>query len=103
LKNVIFLALVCLSACSWFHRAKALPDPPELVVTGAPVGSVVFVDGVQNGQIAASNGKPQVLNVASGEHVVEIRTGDIVVYREQTFVGAGEKRVVKVLSGTGRD
>ncbi|HEY0745405.1 MAG TPA: hypothetical protein VGD63_01790 [Steroidobacteraceae bacterium] len=103
MKNVLFLALLCLSACSWFHRTKTPPDPPELVVTGAPVGSVVFVDGVQNGQIAELNGKPQVLNVASGEHVVEIRTGDTVVYREQTFVGAGEKRLVKVLSGTGRD
>lgn len=103
MKNFVFLALACLSACSWFHRAKAPPDPPELIVTGAPAGSIVFVDGVQNGQIAESNGKPQVLNVTSGEHVVEIRTGNSVVYREQTFVGTGEKRVVKVLSGTSRD
>jgi RNA-splicing ligase RtcB len=72
-------------------------------VTGAPAGSIVFVDGVQNGQMAESNGKPQVLGVASGEHIVEVRTGDTVVYREQTFVGPGEKRVVKVLSGTGRE
>lgn len=72
-------------------------------MTGAPAGSIAFVDGVQSGQIAEFSGKPQVLNVTSGEHVVEIHTGGKVVYREQTFVSTGEKRVIKVLSGTGRD
>jgi hypothetical protein len=104
LRKFLFLALACLSACSWFHpRAKAPPDPPELIVTGAPAGSIVFVDGVQKGQIAETSGKPQVLRVTSGEHVVEIRAENSVIYREQTFVGTGEQRVVKVLSGTGRD
>jgi hypothetical protein len=41
--------------------------------------------------------------VTSGEQVVEIRTDTSVINREQTFAGTGEKRVVKVLSGTGRD
>ncbi len=103
MKNFLFLALACLSACSWFHRAKAPPDPAEIIVTGAPAGSIAFVDGVQTGKIAEFSGKPQVLNVTSGEHIVEIHTGDKMVYREQTFVNIGEKRVIKVLSGTGRD
>lgn len=103
MKNFLFLALACLSACSWFHRAKAPPDPSEIIVTGAPAGSIAFVDGVQIGKIAEHNGKPQVLNVTSGEHVVEINAGGKVVYREQTFVSTGEKRVIKVLSGTARD
>lgn len=97
------MALACLSACSWFHRANAPRDPSEIIVTGAPAGSIAFVDGVQSGQTAEFSGKPQVLNVTSGEHVVEIHIGDKVVYREQTFVGTGEKRVIEVLSGTGRN
>ena len=103
LKSFLFLALACLSGCNWLHRAKAPRDPSEIIVTGAPAGSIAFVDGVQSAQIVEFNGKPQVLKVTSGEHVVEIHTGDKVVYREQTFVSAGEKRVIKVLSGTGRD
>ena len=103
MKIFVFLALVCLSACSWFQpRPKAPPAPPELIVTGVPAGSIVFIDNVQNGQAAELNDKPQVLTVAAGEHVVEVRTGGAVVYREQTYVGSGEKRVIKVLSGSSR-
>lgn len=104
LKILIFLALTCLSACSWFHsRAKAPPEAPELIVTGAPAGSIVFIDNVQSGQAMEVNDKTQVLNVAAGTHVVEVRTGSRVVYREQTYVGSGERRVIKVLSGSSRE
>jgi hypothetical protein len=78
------------------------PDPPEIIVTGAPVGSLVFVDGVQTGTAAAHNDQSQVLNVAAGTHLVEIHMGDTVVYRETTYVGSGERRVVLVLSGSSR-
>ena len=103
MKTLMILALVCLSACSWFHpHAKPPPPPPEFIVTGAPAGSIVFVDGVQVGQ-SAESGKPQVLTVAAGEHIVEVRTGDTVIYREQTFVAASEKRAIRVLSGSSRE
>jgi hypothetical protein len=69
-------------------------------VTGAPVGSLVFVDGMQTGQAAARNDQSQILDVAAGAHKVEIRLGDTVVYREETYVGPGQHRVVMVLSGS---
>ena len=71
-------------------------------MTGAPVGSLVFVDGSQAGQAAARNDHSQVLDVAAGAHMVEIHVGDTVVYRENTYVGLGERRVVIVLSGSSR-
>jgi hypothetical protein len=76
-----------------------LPDPTEIIVTGAPVGSLVFVDGVQTGQPTATNDHPQILIVAAGAHKVEIHMGDAVVYREDTYVSLSEHRVVVVLSG----
>jgi len=79
-----------------------LPDPTEIIVTGAPVGSLVFLDGLQTGQAAAHNDQSQVLKVAAGAHKVEIHMGDRVVYREDTYVGVGERRVVIVLSGSSR-
>jgi len=92
--------LTCLSACSWFGSRKPRPpDPSELIVTGAPIGSLVFVDGVQTGQPTPSNDHPQALDVAPGAHKVEIHVGDRIVYREDTYVGVGEHRVVIVLSG----
>jgi hypothetical protein len=71
-------------------------------VTGAPVGSVVFVDGLQTGQETTLNDHPQVLRVAAGAHKVEIHVGNTVVYREDTYVAVGEKRTVRVLSGLNR-
>jgi hypothetical protein len=92
-----------MSACSWFGSHKPpLADPTEIIVTGAPAGSLVFVDGVQTGQAAAHNDQSQVLNVAAGTHKVEIHMGDTVVYREDTYVALGERRVVIVLSGSSR-
>jgi hypothetical protein len=79
-----------------------VPDPTEIIVTGAPAGSIVFVDGLQSGQPTALNDHTQVLNVAAGAHKVEIHVGDTVVYREETYVSLGEHRLVRVLSGLNR-
>jgi hypothetical protein len=79
-----------------------LPEETELIVTGAPVGSFVFIDGRQTGQVTARNDHPQVLDVAAGAHKVEIHLGDAVVYREDTYVRPGEHHVVLVLSGSSR-
>jgi hypothetical protein len=38
----------------------------------------------------------------AGAHKVEIHLGDKIVYREDTYVGLSEHRVVTVLSGTTR-
>jgi hypothetical protein len=97
----VLITLALLSACSWFgwHKRPQAPDPPEIIVTGAPAGSLVFVDGVQTGEAAAHRDQSQILQVAAGDHKVEIHVGDRIVYREDTYVGPGEHRVVRVLSG----
>jgi hypothetical protein len=99
LKAVLIILLVCVSGCTWFHRRPPVPEPTELIVTGAPVGSIVFVDGVQSGQAKEVLNQPQQLQVAPGTHTVEVRMGDTVAYRENTYVAQGNKRVIAVLSG----
>ena len=49
------------------------------------------------------NGKPQVLSVAAGMHVVEVRANGTVIYREQTYVSASGNRAINVLSGIHRE
>ena len=71
-------------------------------MTGAPLGSLVFVDGVQTGQAASRSDQSQILDVAAGDHKVEIHVDGRIVYREDTYVGPGEHRVVMVLSGSNR-
>ena len=104
LKSFIFLALLMLSGCRLFHgRTAPPPEPPEIIVTGAPAESMVFIDDKPQGEPAATNDKSAVLTVSEGAHKVEIRIGGRVVYREDVYVGRGEKRVVTVLSGSNRE
>jgi PEGA domain len=102
LRAFVILSFVLLSACSWFSRRHPAPDPAEIIVTGAPAGSSVFVDGVQTGEITVASNHPQTLTVSAGNHKVEIHLGEAVVYREDTYVGQGEHRAVRVLSGQTR-
>jgi hypothetical protein len=91
-----------LCGCSWFRKPPPPPpEPTRLVVTGAPVGSLVFVDGAQVGQAIASAERSQVFDIAPGMHVVEVRVGDRVPYREQLYVEPEEQHTVFVLSGRG--
>ena len=103
MKTFIILAVAMLSACSWFHPKPRIPDPSQFLVTGAPKDSIVFVDDVQQGQAAESGGKPRLVDTTPGEHKVEIRFGDTVVYRENIYIKSGERRVVTVLSGSNRE
>jgi len=102
-RTFVLVTLAWLSACSGFASRKTQPPgPSEIIVTGAPLGSIVFVDGLQAGQTTAQSDHPQVLDVSAGPHKVEIHLGDTVVYREDTYLGLGEHRVVRVLSGLNR-
>jgi hypothetical protein len=103
LRFLLLITLACLSACNWFGwRKPHAPEPTEIIVTGAPMGSLVFVDGVQAGEPAPLKDRPQILQVAAGDHKVEIHLDDAIVYREDTYVGPGEHRMVRVLSGLTR-
>lgn len=104
LKSLLLLSLLCLSGCSWFHAKKpVVPDSPELMITGAPTGSMLFIDGLQVRPATEAGNRPQILRVAPGTHTVEVHSGERVAYRENLDVQNGEKRVVTVLSGAGRD
>ena len=101
MKFLALMTLACLSACSWLGARKSPPPPvpTQIVVTAAPAGALVYIDGVQAGPAGTHNNQTQVLDVTPGNHKVEIRVNDKAVYREETSVGAGERRVVVVESG----
>ncbi len=104
MKTFIILALAMLSGCSWFHfKGPPAPPSPVFIVTGAPAGSVIFIDDAQTGPAAQFNDKPQAVSSAEGMHKVEVRFGDTIVYRENVYIKAGERRVITVLSGSNRE
>jgi hypothetical protein len=101
LKLLWVSVLICVGGCGWFGaRRQASVDPTELIVTGAPSGAVIFVDGVNTGAAPTTSVRPEVIRVSPGAHEVEVHVGDPVVYREETYVSRGEQRVVTVLSGS---
>jgi hypothetical protein len=103
LKLLVVVILALLSGCGWFHAAKPNPPkPPELIVTGVPAGALLLVDGVQSGDAQEADNRTRVLSVAPGAHIVEVKMGERIVYRESTDVAPGDKRVITVLSGNSR-
>lgn len=104
LKASLAILLFCLSGCSWFHAKKPLaPEPPQLIVNGAPAASLLFIDGSQAGRANDTGDRPQVLKVTPGSHTLEVRLGEKVVYRESLDIEADEKRMITVLSGASRN
>jgi hypothetical protein len=98
---IVFAVLLC--GCSWFHGKKPVAPPPaQFIVTGAPVGSLLFVDGVQTGEAKEAGHQSQIVQVAPGTHILEVKVGDAVVYREDSDIDVGKKRVITVLSGANR-
>jgi hypothetical protein len=94
---------MCLSACSWWgHKRHDPPNPTEVIVNGAPVDSIAFIDGAQAGQPVQRGKSAQILEVSPGSHKVEVHVGDRVVYREDVYVASGDHYMVSVLSGWNR-
>lgn len=80
-----------------------MPAPTQLIVTGAPVDSLLFVDGVQSGHPTEAGNRTQVLDVTPGTHSLEVKLNDIVAYRENTYVAPHDKVVITVLFGNSRN
>lgn len=91
------LVLGALTACSLAQTTVRTGMPaPTLIVSGAPSGSVLFVDGLDMGSAPQYDGNPKVLAVLEGTHQVEVRLGSNVVYKEKAFVSSGQSHTVAV-------
>lgn len=98
MKSFISLVLVAaLAACSMPQTTvRTGMAPPTLIVTGAPAGSLLFVDGLDMGAAPQYDGNPKVLALLEGTHQVEVRMGSNVVFREKAFVSSGQSHTVAV-------
>ena len=92
----ILVAVAALAGCMPQTTVRTGMSPPTLIVTGAPSGAVLFVDGLDMGSAAQYDGNPKVLAVLEGTHAVEVRLGANVVYREKAFVSSGQSHNVAV-------
>jgi hypothetical protein len=92
----ILVAIASLVGCMPQTMVRTGMSPPTLIVTGAPSGSILFVDGLDMGSAPQYDGNPKVLAVLEGTHQVEVRLGSNVVYREKAFVSSGQSHTVAV-------
>jgi hypothetical protein len=93
---MIMIAIAALAGCMPQTIVRTGMSPPTLMVTGAPSGSVLLVDGLDMGSAPQYDGNPKVLAVLEGTHQVEVRLGSNVVYREKAFVSSGQSHTVAV-------
>jgi hypothetical protein len=92
----VLVAIAALIGCMPQTIVRSGMSSPTLMVTGAPSGSVLFVDGLDMGSAPQYDGNPKVLAVLEGTHQVEVRLGTNVVYREKAFVSSGQSHNVAV-------
>jgi uncharacterized lipoprotein YajG len=92
----ILVAIAALTGCMPQTTVRTGMSPPTLMVTGAPSGSVLLVDGLDMGSAAQYDGNPKVLAVLEGTHQVEVRLGSNVIHREKAFVSSGQSHTVAV-------
>lgn len=93
---MIMIVVAALTGCMPQTTVRTGMSPPTLMVSGAPSGSVLVVDGLDMGSAAQYDGNPKVLAVLEGTHQVEVRLGSNVVYREKAFVSGGQSHTVAV-------
>jgi hypothetical protein len=90
------VVIAALAGCMPQTSVRTGMSPPTLTVTGAPLGAILFVDGLDMGFAAQYDGNPKVLAVLEGTHQVEVRLGVNVVYKEKAFVSSGQSHNVAV-------
>lgn len=105
MKARYLILVVLLPGCSWmhgrgwFHRQPVPPEPTQIIVSEAPVGSTLRVDGTQVAPELSSGDKPQIVETTAGMHTVEVQVNGRNTYREEIYVAPGEQHRVIVLSG----
>jgi hypothetical protein len=93
------LSAVLLQGCRYPDAAKIeqKDSRPAIGVAGAPVGAVVFVDGLEMGPASRFDGKKNVLLVESGTHLVEVKSADGQLLRSETlFLGGSTTKILQI-------
>lgn len=101
MKNYISIAFaLLLSACALPDTTVKTGSPrPTLAIKGAPVNSILVVDGLVMGPAENFNGAPNVLILEEGLHQVVIKQDGITVHAEKAVISNGESRTVTVNAG----
>ena len=95
---VLLIALAgLLQGCAYPQVAKIeqKDSRPAIGVSGAPEGSLLYVDGLKMGLASSYDGKAGVLMVESGNHTIDIRTAEgKVLFSQDLFLSSSTTKVI---------
>jgi len=96
MRKLTIALVVALAACVGPTTVLRTVDTrPAIAISGAPSGTVLYVDGVLVGDANAYDGQPDILRVEPGTHDVEIRdNAGRVLFGQRVFVESELKTVV---------
>jgi hypothetical protein len=92
----LVLAFVWVTSCTYPDTRMVTrgENRPALAIEGAPVGSVLEVDGINHGDASVYNGDPTTLLIESGSHKVRVLQGTNVLLSQDVYVSNGETRIL---------
>ena len=93
------IALVALAGCDIrlpSSRTDIPDERPSIAFSGAPEGSVVFVDGQAMGSASHFSSGRNVLLVEPGNHLISVRLGDQVILTRRVFLSGAATRTFVV-------
>jgi hypothetical protein len=93
--SLVLVALFAVACAYGTDTTRAVNEPPLLVVSGAPEGATLFVDGIAFGAVEKYDAETPV-EVLPGAHVVEIRQGGQILHREEIYAGTGSTVTISV-------
>lgn len=98
---VTIMAAALATGCVHYPKTnvRVTDDRPSISVTGAPADASVYVDGLFMGTAGDYDGRKKVLQLESGTHEIEIKSGGATVYSETVYLGEGTTKDISVSGG----
>jgi len=95
---VLVFLLVGTVGCNYPEsQVRTVDDRPHITVQDAPIGSILYVDGLQIGPATNYRPKTGTLIIEPGTHQVIVRTNSgSILLKETIFLGGGELKVLKI-------
>jgi hypothetical protein len=95
MRKLALAATLAIAACVGPTTVvKTVDTRPALAISGAPSGTVLYVDGAAIGDPADYDGRPNILRVEPGTHQVEVRNrAGAVLFSQRVFVESELKTV----------
>ncbi len=97
--GLILISTAFLQGCSYPDAAKIeqKDSRPAIGVSGAPKGSVLYVDGLKMGMARQFDGEKNVLLVESGTHLVEVKAANgTVLLSESLFLSNSTTKILTI-------